>query len=154
MCFGKKKSASSPTKLVISSPIPIPFDYEKNAPLPTSSKKHSPHISAPIPIPSPQSFSSQYSYTSTPEPVPVPHWRQPANPKQPEKKESRKWLSKTNTSQISTRPAVTVPLVGKLKGSMFRNAGLDEHGRLKIDYEALGEADWGTPEGYRRPSVW
>ncbi|MCJ1245254.1 hypothetical protein MMC30_002457 [Trapelia coarctata] len=43
--------------------------------------------------------------------------------------------------------------------NLFRNAGLDEHGRLKLDYENLSdEPDWGEPEEYvghqRRPSVW
>lgn len=43
--------------------------------------------------------------------------------------------------------------------TLFRNAGLDEHGRLKLDYENLAdEPDWGEPDEYveqqRRPSVW
>jgi len=186
----KKKPASGSTKLVISSPIPIPFeafdcekntklsisnpipicfDYEKN-PLPPALNDYSTNFAKPIATsPSSTVFSDASSIKShkssnrnSPEPVPYvetsyveTYWRQPGNQqKQPEKKESKRWPSKSSPSPSSKGSSVTVPLVGKLKDSMFRNAGLDEHGRLKLDYEAVREDDWGTPEGYRRPSIW
>ena len=56
----------------------------------------------------------------------------------------------------------TWDLPTKAGKNLFRNAGLDEHGRLKLDYENLAdEPDWGAPDEYvsnaggqRRPSVW
>jgi len=50
-----------------------------------------------------------------------------------------------------------LPTVGSNR--LFKNAGLDEHGRLKLDYEDLSdEQNWGEPDEYtghqRRPSMW
>lgn len=35
-----------------------------------------------------------------------------------------------------------------VRRALFRNKGLDDHGRLKLDYEEVGGDDWETPDEY------
>lgn len=40
---------------------------------------------------------------------------------------------------------------------LWKNAGVDEGGRLKLDFEELADPDWGEPDGYApvsKRSIW
>lgn len=198
MCFGKK-TPQSPSKMSISGPISIPFDYDKN-PLSPWQNAYSTHVPQPVPTPPPKDISTRYGYANTPKPVPTfdANWRQPEP--QSQRKESyassyysrkeslasqysrkesfgnwARFQRKGTAASVFTPPPRTKTGGSKLKSPLspskkwklptmggkrlFRNAGLDEHGRLKLDYEdPSDQPDWGEPDEYRgperRPIVW
>ena len=198
MCFGKK-NPRSPSKMSISGPVSVPFDYEKH-PLAPWQNAYSTHIPQPVPTPPPKALSTKYGSGNTPKPVPNfdANWRQPEPQSQRKESSASSYYSRKGSlaSQYSRKEsfgnwgrfqrkgtAATVrgplqrtetggsrmkwplspskkwklPTVGSNR--LFKNAGLDEHGRLKLEYEDLsGEPDWGEPDEYtghlRRPSMW
>ena len=65
---------------------------------------------------------------------------------------------RTSTAPKQRKPSVWTHNTDGSKRHMFKNAGCDERGRLKLDYEELPDVDWGMADEWmppaRRPSQW
>ena len=123
MCFGKKPD--SPPPMSISSPYAIV--HEKiifNADHQIFSPPH-------------QDFRQKYTL----------------NPITPSSWHSAETLTSPKTSSATSPSSATTKRwlkISKNTRRVFQNAGLDEHGRLKLEYEDLEEPDWGVPDDWRK----
>lgn len=93
------------------------------------------------------------AYAAKPSAPPIPHCHpQPVWTRQWSNFESKTWTpslsgtSSRSSQQSSQGPHFWAYRKKSEKGSLFRNAGLDENGQLKSEYEEIQGADWGEPD--------
>ncbi|MCJ1430906.1 hypothetical protein MMC27_000256 [Xylographa pallens] len=157
MCFGKKP-VPPPRAMYISAPVSLPFDYEKN-PLPPWQNPYSTHAIHPVPAPPPKRPFTRSTYKPKPVPIFDLEWRtQPLSPRQQrfqrEVEEREKEARKSPVVDLGKRWLGLSPTV---RQKLFRNAGVDEHGRLELEFEAVEEHSWwdeGGLEPVRKHSMW
>jgi hypothetical protein len=164
MCFFKRPKPVPAPILEISGPVPKYHDYE-TAPQPAK----------PFVPPYERSYSVHTVNLSAPAPPPkIYHTKQSLTPSMPQPEQpvwNSKWSfagSRVNSIDYGKASAKHTPKERKHslwthhhngeKRTIFKNAGLDEKGRLKLDYQELDDTDWGEPDDYvpfeRRPSAW
>ncbi|MCJ1479632.1 hypothetical protein MMC13_008318 [Lambiella insularis] len=151
MCFGKKPTAP-PRAMYISAPMSVPFDYEKN-PIHPWQNPYSTHAPRPVPPPIQKRAFTKSTYHPKPVPIFDSDWRnqQTHFERQWHEKEEPKPKSPLSPSIKWLRLSPTTRL------KLWKNAGVDESGRLKLDFEELADPDWGEPEGYSpvsKKSIW
>ncbi|MCJ1239703.1 hypothetical protein MMC14_007701 [Varicellaria rhodocarpa] len=123
MCFGKKPTTPAP--LEISSPISvvhekITFNLNGESYTPPYEPFEKKYTLRPIATVASSNWDSQDSQVST-------RCTSPARPKK-----SMKWFKILKNKKL------------------FQNAGLDSHGRLRLEYVDLTNADWGTPDEWNK----
>ena len=158
MCFFKKPKPVPQPILQIGEPMSQPFDYSH--PIPPYHYEYQPLPVNSVPLPPPKTYRTKYALSPAPPSAGPRDWRY--EEKQRARAPSQS-ISPPNTAAASTEQPTR-----RRKGSIwspksstkkfFRNAGLDENGRLKSEYEQIGDTDWGEPDvyapTYKKPSAW
>ncbi|MCJ1406272.1 hypothetical protein MMC19_000337, partial [Ptychographa xylographoides] len=127
----------------ISAPMSTPFDYEKLAPIPPWQNPYSTHAPQPVPIPPPKRTVTKSTYIPKRVPIFDANWRDaPPSPRFVAQEMATKAESPISPSKKWLRLSPT------MRQKLFRNAGTDERGRLKLDFEELEDTDWGEPDEY------
>ncbi|MCJ1387630.1 hypothetical protein MMC18_000473 [Xylographa bjoerkii] len=126
--------------MYISAPVSLPFDYEKN-PLPPWQNPYSTHAIRPVPAPPPKRQFTRSTYKPKPVPIFDCQWQtQPLSPRQQRFQREREAEEKEKEGPKSPVAALRRTWLSQ---RWFGNAGLDEHRRLKPEYEEMKEMDWG-----------
>ena len=160
MCFFKKPKPSP--EMEISSPIPQKYDYA-NGVVPPYHRAYDVHTVKSGPAP-PSTYHTKHNHTPKPPPSFENYWEY-GNRNVPAAmariQRPPKEMSSTQMPQAYVEPVPEMTETEKprwpsrwthnekgARKAFFRNRGLDNHGRLKLAYEEVGEDDWETPDEY------
>ena len=152
-CFFKRQRTFPPILDLKSSPTSSSSLHSQKSPSDSTSSKQPPYersyskrtVSNEIAQPPKAYAANHYEAPTTPYADPVPTW-------------NRKWSfsdTSTATPSLSETPTKSArqrngfwSRLGILNSGSFRNAGLDENGRLKGEYEETQDTDWGVPDDW------
>ena len=163
MCFFKKPKPA-PATLSISSPVSRPFDYEKvfssGRPIPPHNGSNSKLASVNYLAEPAKVYTAKHLEEPTiPYADPQPTWnhRRSSSLSRTETSSSSR-TAKHSPQQTQRKARFWTRRKGSYKGTLFRNAGIDVDGSLKLEYEEIRDTDWGEPDEWlpreRRPRYW
>ncbi|MCJ1294456.1 hypothetical protein MMC34_006014 [Xylographa carneopallida] len=164
MCFGHKPAPTS-VPICISAPTSLPFDYEKH-PLAPWQNAYSTHAIHPVPAPPPKRAVTRSTYAPRPVPVFDREWRErPLSVRQQkvQVEEERRGRESLGLGPDGGRRwwgwGWGFGGVARGRWRVLRNVGVNEGGRLKGEWEAVGGREWwdeeeGEQEEGRKYRMW
>ena len=162
MCFFRRQKPIPQPIINISAPLPRVESWEKAPvqfnPVAPYERSYSVHTVSNAPMVPPKAYSHKHSLRpDMPQPEVQPVWNRQWSFAGDELRTSSS-AAPGRAGQKQRKPSIWTPHSNGEKRRMFSNAGFDEEGRLKLEYEEVQDTDWGEPDDYlpieRRPSYW